>query len=508
MDVNHQSEHSLKWDIRKFYQRSCIPEVSEPIIGVVHGTLPYWLRGKLLRNGPGLSAVGPDRYNHVFDGLALVRQFSIENGHVFYKNRFLRSQSYIRNRRANRIVISEFGTLAHPDPCATLFERLASYFTMDMTDNALVNVMPIGDEVYAMTESPYMFRVDPVTLETVDKKNLTDFVAVHTATAHPHLDVEDGTTYNIGTNMGLNPGFVLIRYPPSGECVPSSVNSVRVVGKIPFSSRTTVPYVHSFALTEKWVVVVEQPLALHLPTMLRCKFLGDKAYVDALKFNPEKGVRFHIMNKKTGELHSTVFEAAPFFIFHHINAFEQGDDVVVDACCFDDEGIMRSLVYTEKNPGNFEMAHLRRFTLPLNRGRGERIAVEPQNLAKGNLLGELPRINQNHNGKPYRFVYCISNVPGQEHRMFLSKLDVITGEWRRWEREGWYPSEPVFVSRPGSVEEDDGVVLSSLLQEDKEKKLALVALDAQSFRQLAVVEFNCPSSVPGDFHGWFFQDQD
>ncbi|XP_037518178.1 carotenoid isomerooxygenase [Rhipicephalus sanguineus] len=502
MDVNNETTQARNRDLRKFYQRSCVPEVSEPINGVVDGELPHWLRGTLLRNGPGLSAIGFDRYNHVFDGLGLVRQFSIENGQVFYRNRFLRSQSYIRNHRANRIVVSEFGTLGHPDPCASLFDRLTSYFTVDISDNALVNVMPIGDEVYAMTESPYMFRVDPVTLETVEKKKLTDLVAVHTATAHPHLDPDDGSTYNIGTKMGLHPGFVLIHYPSSG------VNGVRAVGKIPFSSRTSVPYVHSFALTENWVVVLEQPLALHLPTMLRCKLLGDKAYLDALKFDPTKGVRFHVMNKKTGELHPAVFEAATFFIFHHINAFEQGEDIIVDACCFDNDNIVRSLVFTETNPGKFEMAHLRRFTLPLNRGGSEGTTVMPQNLAKGDLYGELPRVNQNYNGKPYRFAYCTSHVPGQEHRMFLSKIDVTTGEWQRWEGQGWYPSEPVFVPRPGGVEEDDGVVLSSLLQEDNEKRLALVVLEARSFQQLAMVEFDCPSSVPGDFHGWFFQDQE
>ncbi|KAL1420197.1 hypothetical protein MTO96_024540 [Rhipicephalus appendiculatus] len=87
MDVNSEITPSRDWDLRKFYQRSCVPEVSEPVSGVVHGELPQWLRGTLLRNGPGLSSVGPDHYNHVFDGLALLRQFSIEDGQVFYRNR-------------------------------------------------------------------------------------------------------------------------------------------------------------------------------------------------------------------------------------------------------------------------------------------------------------------------------------------------------------------------------------------------------------------------------------
>lgn len=490
-------------DARKLYGRSCVPEVSEPVTGLLRGELPAWLRGRLLRNGPGRSSIGSDRYNHVFDGPALLRQFTIEDGRVLYQNRFLRSDAYARNLRANRIVVSEFGTVAHPDPCATVFERLASYFSMDFTDNALVNVMPVGDEVYAMTETPHMTRVDPASLETLEKKDLRDFVAVHIATAHPHLDPDDGATYNIGTRMSGRPSFVLVRFPPGGS--ESSVDRARAVGTVPLQSRMSVPYIHSFGMTESWVVVLEQSLSMHMPSMLVSRYLGYKAYVNALRFDANKNVRFHVMNKTTGELHPTVFESAAFFTFHHINAFQRGDELVVDLICFDDDSIIRCLDYTVEKPTVFKMGRMRRFSLPLNRGPGERVLVEAQELAKGQLRGELPRIDQRRNGKEYRYSYSLSNVDGEEHRAFVSKLDVVTGDWLRWERQGWFPSEPVFVARPDAVEEDDGVILSSLLHENDEKKLALVVLDAKTLEQIAVAEFECPSAIPADFHGWFLE---
>nr|XP_054919749.1 carotenoid isomerooxygenase-like [Dermacentor andersoni] len=505
MAARQEASSSPGIDARKFYRRSCAPEVSEPVTGLLRGELPAWLQGRLLRNGPGLSSVGPDRYNHAFDGPALLRQFTIENGRVLYQNRFLRSEAYVRNRRANRIVVSEFGTAAHPDPCATVFERVASYFSMDLTDNALVNVMPVGDEVYTLTETPDMTRVDPASLETLEKKTLRELVAVHIATAHPHLDPVDGATYNIGTRVGARHSFVLVHFPPSGS--ESSVDRARAVGTIPLQSRISVPYIHSFGMTENWVVVLEQSLSMHLPSMLAARYLGYKAYMNALKFDAKKNVRFHVMNKKTGELHPAVFESAAFFTFHHINAFEQGDELVVDIICFDDDSIIRSLDYTVEKPVVFKMGQMRRFSLPLNRGPDERVIIEPRELAKGKLRGELPRINQGRNGKPYKYSYSLSNVEGEEHRAFVSKLDVTTGDWLRWERQGWFPSEPVFVARPGAVEEDDGVVLSSLLHEENEKKLALVVLDAKTFKQLALAEFDCPSSIPADFHGWFLEKQ-
>jgi hypothetical protein len=43
----------------------------------------------------------------------------------------------------------------------------------DMTDNAVVNVMTSGDQVYALTETPRACRIDPVTLETIENVNNT-----------------------------------------------------------------------------------------------------------------------------------------------------------------------------------------------------------------------------------------------------------------------------------------------------------------------------------------------
>ena len=108
--------------------------------------MPRWLSGRLIRNGPGLFEVGDTKYDHIFDGLALLHSFTINegiefccpgkfyatihisnliilSGKVSYRSRFLRSDTYEKNMAANRIVVSEFGTVAHPDPCKTWFQR-------------------------------------------------------------------------------------------------------------------------------------------------------------------------------------------------------------------------------------------------------------------------------------------------------------------------------------------------------------------------------------------------
>ena len=44
----------------------------------------------------------------------------------------------------------------------------------DMTDNCCVNMVSYGDELYAVTESFKIRKIDPVTLETIGEKVSTN----------------------------------------------------------------------------------------------------------------------------------------------------------------------------------------------------------------------------------------------------------------------------------------------------------------------------------------------
>lgn len=50
------------------------------------GTIPSWLSGRLVRNGPGLFEVGDTEYKHWFDGLALLHSFTIADGKLVCVN--------------------------------------------------------------------------------------------------------------------------------------------------------------------------------------------------------------------------------------------------------------------------------------------------------------------------------------------------------------------------------------------------------------------------------------
>lgn len=82
----------------------------------------------------------------------------------------------------------------------------------------------------------------------------------------------------------------------------------------------------------------------------------------------------------------------------------------------------------------------------------------------------------------------------------LIKADVRSGEAAAWRDRGCFPSEPIFVRRPGARSEDDGVVLSVLLDGGR-RSSALVVVDARSMEEVA--RASVPHHIPFGFHGTY-----
>ena len=112
----------------------------------------------------------------------------------------------------------------------------------------------------------------------------------------------------------------------------------------------------------------------------------------------------------------------------------------------------------------------------------------------------MPRIDYERvNGRAYRFAYGV----GVRKAAFIDtlvKLDARTGDTREWREAGSYPGEPIFVRRPGTRREDDGVLLSVVL-EARRKASSLVVLDARTLTELA--RASVPHHIPFGLHGLF-----
>lgn len=99
---------------------------------------------------------------------------------------------------------------------------------------------------------------------------------------------------------------------------------------------------------------------------------------------------------------------------------------------------------------------------------------------------EMPRFSPEVHTRPYEYVFAQSTE--RDDGNDLVRVDVETGETRRWAEADVLSGEPVFVPRPDSDEEADGVVLS-------------LCLDGE-MAELARAE--PPHAVPFGFHGAFF----
>jgi carotenoid cleavage dioxygenase-like enzyme len=444
----------------------------------IEGAIPEWLTGTLLRNGPAKFEVGKRPLRHWFDGLAMLHKFSFGGGRVSYANRFLRSAAY-NEAEAGRISYAEFAT----DPCRSIFKRATTMFRPGFTDNCNVNLTRLGDEYIAMTETPLPVAFDPETLETLGVSFRPP--GIH-ATAHPHHDPQRGELIAYVTHFGPRSEYRVFAQRDRDR--QRRIASLRVAEP---------SYMHSFALTERYAVLVAFPLVVN---PLKLAF-GGKPFIENYRWKPELGTRVLVFDRVDGELRGE-YMAEPRFSFHHVNAFERGGELILDMVAYDDASIVDSLYLDRlrtEPPGESSLGRLLRY----------RVSLDGGNVAEEELCDEileLPRIDyRERNGRPYRYVYGAGPYSDDEAPGFIDqllKIDTWTGEASAWFEPGSYPGEPVFVPSPRpDRSEDDGVLLSVVLDRSSSTSYLLV-LDAESLGELG--RARVPHHIPFGFHGQYF----
>ena len=467
----------------------------------VEGEIPAWLSGTLFRNGPGRFEVGDRDLNHWFDGLAMLRRFRIDEGAVTVSNRFLRSTEYTHVTEQGELRCDQFGTTAP----SSIIGRLAGLLEPELTDNASISVDRIGTDPIAITETPNSVGFDSETLETTETISSDDSVSTTGSLGHPHYDFDRETVVNMGVRFGRQSAYVLFERSAEGSIR-------RPIVSLPVDRPA---YFHSFGLTEQYAVLLESPLRLN-PLSL----LSDRSFIESYGWDDGIGGTLLVFDRHAGELVER-FPVEPCFVFHHANAFERGDELVVDLIAFDDDSVIDSLFLDKLRSGQIPApgGDLRRYRLSLSEGTADK-----ETLQSGPL--EFPMINYRQvSMKPYQYLYAAGHTDAHPTRTdrdetentptgllnALVKLDLDAGTNTVWSEPGVYPSEPVFVAREPpatpSVEtdspEDDGVVLSVVLDTVAEQSL-LVVLDATSFTEVARAEL--PTVFPFGFHGQWYSD--
>jgi beta,beta-carotene 9',10'-dioxygenase len=223
--------------------------------------------------------------------------------------------------------------------------------------------------------------------------------------------------------------------------------------------------------------------------------LSGRPFIENFRWRPQRGTRFRVIELETGKLRGT-YEGEPFFAFHHVNAFERDDELVVDLCAYDDAEIVRGLYLDrlrQEHPA-LPNPELRRCRLRLD---GD--SVEYESLADIGL--ELPRIDYARcNGGAYRYVYGAGQRDDGDFLDQIVKVDIERGQATVWSEPDTYPGEPVFVPEPNARDEDAGVLLSVVLDAGAGSSFLLV-LDAGELNELA--RARVPHRIPFGFHGQY-----
>ncbi|MBD2073319.1 carotenoid oxygenase family protein [Phormidium sp. FACHB-592] len=458
----------------------------------IEGNIPRWLKGSLFRNGPAKFETGQASYNHWFDGLAMVHRYSFRDGQIAYRNRFLRTSPYTQMMSTGQLS-SGFETVQP----TSLGKRILK-MSLEMlgqktgqTYNTNVNVICLADQFMALTEQPVPTVFDPITLETRGAFYFDDTLFGHLSCGHPQYDDQQQEYINYVTCFGPINTYNLYR-------VKATSRQRSLIARIPVRSPC---YMHSFAATENFIILVEFPLVVKsLPAIF-----GGKAPMQCLSWEPRRGTNFRVIHKHSGDQVAR-FQSEACFAFHHINAYEEGNEIVVDLAASDQPDLMyksylkplKSATRSKDHP----LAEYRRYRLPLQKPSCK--AEVGYELLSEQLI-EMVCINQGRcRSRDYRYAYAVSHnrnwptLVGQ-----LVKIDVKNCSDQAWFEPNTYPGEPLFVAAPNGTAEDDGVILSVVLDAAKERSFLLV-LHAQSFKELGRAYL--PHHVPLEFHGLFVEE--
>ena len=448
----------------------------------ISGDFPKWLSGTLLRNGPGTFKVGQQRYRHWFDGLAMIHRFTLDAGKVSYANKFLESKSYSQAMDQERIMYSEFAT----DPCRSLFSRVMSVFHPQVTDSAKVNLTVLSDHFIALAETPIQVEFDPQTLKSVGVFQWDKSTFGRMNTVHPHTDPSRNQAINLVTRYGAISTYCFREF---------TLDSKELIGRDLAKKKTAQPsYIHSFGITENYLILVEFPLVVNPINLL----LWLKPYIENFRWEPARGTKFHIFDKSTGRLVKTLKSAA-FFAFHHVNAFEKDNAIFLDLVTYEDHKIIDAFyIHRLEDPDmSIPPGRLQRFKLSLS---GATNAIESEYLNQISI--EMPSIDyvRVNTKSDYRYVYGIGLRESKNFYNQIVKIDIQEKENSTWSEDGCFPGEAIFVPHPDAKSEDDGVLLSVVLDSLRGNSFLLV-LSATNLTEIARAEI--PHPVLFGYHGLF-----
>ena len=442
--------------------------VSEEITAddlVVLGELPADLCGMFVRNGPNPQFPPSDRY-HWFEGDGMLHGVHLANGKASYRNRYVQTQKFKSERDANRAIAGGlFGSSPKDRP------RVSG-------NTANTAFVYHAGRLLALWEGGEPHAIELPSLDTLGSYNYGGKLA-SSFTAHPKVDPITGEMMFFGYSLVAPPYLHYGVVSPEGE----------LLRTVPIELPMGV-MMHDFAITENYSIFMDLPLTFSMQRAQRGEPL--------LMFESNRPSRFGIVPRHGDNSNIRWFETTACYVFHTLNAYEDGDEIVLIASRMHGTTVLGAS--NNNHDGKSDIPRLHRWRFNIKTG-----AIKEEYL--DDVASEFPRINEQFLGRNSRYGYTARSVP-TSMPLFdgLIKYDLLNdaSQTHKFGRDR-YGGEGVFVPRPNATTEDDGWLLTFVRDTIKETS-ELVVVSAKDMTAEPVARVIIPQRVPYGFHGTWVAD--
>jgi len=432
----------------------------------VTGEIPADINGVYVRNGPN-ARYTPTSHYHWFDGDGMIHALYLENGKATYRNRWVRTDGFLREEAEDKALWQGvMGNLA-TNP------RGSNYNLKDTANTAvacfnkkLLTMWYMCGDIYAL---------DPFSLETLGKE---DFKGSLSSKAMAHVKIDEYTNEMMFFDYGLKPPYMWYG-------VVGANGSLKHFTEVPLPG-PRLP--HDMAITENYSILMDLPY-INDPEALR-------AGRSKIVFRDDWPSRFAIVPRYGNKEDIRWFEAKPCYIYHVINSWEEGDEVIMDTCMnYNPAPQANAKGAIEKLKAYLRLeAVVYRYRFNLKTG-----AVKEEQL--DDRLTEFPMINATRMGRKTRYAYNQSFDISDVLRFDgLVKYDteLQTSQYYNY-GSGIYGSEAPFIPKPNAEAEDDGYVITFVSDEAAGTSQVLI-LDAKEVDRGPLATIDLPQRVPLGFH--------
>ena len=461
-------------------------------LAAARGAIPQELVGTLYRNGPGRLERGGQWVHHPFDGDGMITALRFRGGKAELRNRFVRTEGWQAEEAADKFLYrGVFGTQKPGGAVANAFD-------LRLKNIANTHVVRLGDQLLALWEAAEPHALDPDSLETRGLSLLDGVLKKGEAfSAHPRFDPDHHGAprmVTFGVKAGPRSTIRLMEFAVEDDLA-AGVKAGQLLSDRS-DSFSGFAFLHDFAITPNWAVFLQNAIAFNpLPYVA-----GRKGAAQCLQSQPGGQAKFWLIPRNGGAFAGQkprIINAPDGFVFHHLNAWEEGESVVVESIYYADfpsigpDEDFRSIDFELLPEGLLEQC---------------RINLSDSTVATTRLSErccEFAMVNPEREGLPCRFAWMAvaERETGNDPLQAIKKLDLQSGERRVWSAAPrGFVSEPLMVPRPGATAEDDGWVLC-LVWNGARCASDLVILDAASLAEVAVLEL--PLAVPHGLHGSF-----